>query len=793
MATPTIIIGIGSSGMHILENVQRFYYETFKKNKPDHVEYLYIETNKDNKPEVTPLTNEIKRVYISLDDLKQMSQKIKKSGADWVPELAELLSPGLGAGGVRPIGRLGLWGSNNQANNFSNVIKSINSAHKSVTTKTGVKPVVFLTGTLTGGTASGMFIDLAYMIRDIISNIKELYGLFLIPSKPTDIVTNAQYYANTYASLADLEKYNDTSIKYKEKWPTRQVVKEFVEPPFELFQIISQDYIDGSPAISSLSGLYKMAGLFLYLNMIGMKEKRTERLVDSTIGHYGSFALSAIQYPKDQIEEYVSLLLGAELIERWIDPSRYVYNNADSPINTGTIANQTFDKWDSIIKSTFNSLDTIGGLGGKDLVYELETKAVKINKNDINDPAHDYLYSLFSSSSANNYYGQVKSNLNTARSNIIDKIHSINAKIFAETESIAYAKITLQQMIKAIEDNVNYWKSLGISDRTDQWDKLLQEQCDWMLKNRYKSILEHDKVLIDRMLTTFDLMKMHLLLPVLIEVLEDIKKIDDNALQSDSGVKLPRLKQFDEILKELSELVGRKDSETTSLKLRKESIVSDINDTTIPLYRIYPSDSFDKEIESAKNLYQQKTTDKYRTKNDITQEDLWKYLTMKETNFHSEVYHDMILAYRALLTQHMCIKDYDVTNYVETHPNQVHDVAKKGLLGFISLEKTLTHEHFMPRFIAASSENAIKNVIDKLQNKFNLADFENDENDILEISQLQNMMVFYDEKLNFNPLEDLEYIGDMKEVYLNKPDSYEKTNENWLNDRNAYFKNKSEI
>ena len=45
MATPTIIIGIGTSGLYTLENIQRFYYETYKTNKPDNVEYLYIETN----------------------------------------------------------------------------------------------------------------------------------------------------------------------------------------------------------------------------------------------------------------------------------------------------------------------------------------------------------------------------------------------------------------------------------------------------------------------------------------------------------------------------------------------------------------------------------------------------------------------------------------------------------------------------------------------------------------------------------------------------------------------------
>ncbi|HBN04558.1 MAG TPA: hypothetical protein DD434_02035, partial [Bacteroidales bacterium] len=85
MATPTLIIGIGTSGLYTLEHVQRFYYETYKKNKPEHVEYLYIETNKDNQVGVTPLPNEIKRVYVSLGEMEKMVANLKKDGCgDWL-------------------------------------------------------------------------------------------------------------------------------------------------------------------------------------------------------------------------------------------------------------------------------------------------------------------------------------------------------------------------------------------------------------------------------------------------------------------------------------------------------------------------------------------------------------------------------------------------------------------------------------------------------------------------------------------------------------------------------------
>ena len=100
MATPTIIIGIGTSGLYTLENAQRFYYETYKTNKPKNVEFIYIETNESNRPVGTPIGNDITRVYISLDNMAEMIAELKTScnNPSWLPESRVVLAAGLGAG-----------------------------------------------------------------------------------------------------------------------------------------------------------------------------------------------------------------------------------------------------------------------------------------------------------------------------------------------------------------------------------------------------------------------------------------------------------------------------------------------------------------------------------------------------------------------------------------------------------------------------------------------------------------------------------------------------------------------
>ena len=49
MAKKTLIIGIGSTGLKILEEAQQYHYEFTARNKPgNNVEFLYIETDISN-------------------------------------------------------------------------------------------------------------------------------------------------------------------------------------------------------------------------------------------------------------------------------------------------------------------------------------------------------------------------------------------------------------------------------------------------------------------------------------------------------------------------------------------------------------------------------------------------------------------------------------------------------------------------------------------------------------------------------------------------------------------------
>jgi hypothetical protein len=810
MATPTIIIGIGSSGLYTLENVQRFYYETYKKNKPDHVEYLYLETNKDNLVGVTPVKNEIRRVYISLAEMAKMVKELKESGCgDWLPPANQILDAGIGAGNIRSCGRLALWGTNSaDGDNFRNVIEAIKETYSRVdridTGKgTSNKPTVFITGTFTGGTGSGIFIDMAYLVRHLIYDVKELFGLFLIPGDPSSIKRDEVSYANTYAALKDLEYYNDVNNVYQEKWPNL-IEKPFPMPPYELVQFISQDYSDGAPAIKGVEGLYKMAGLYLFLNIAGIKEKRMDLLVNAKpAGHidkYGTFGLSAIQFPKDQIQEYISLELSNKLISRWTDAKQYYANSELIPISVPLIEENTNKIFDDFLNNAFNILNNVSGKNL--LTNEIEKEVLKIVNKDIKGNPVDYIVKLFSSSGETNFYHFVKNNIQPAIDDLIDNIYNFILSNLNKSENLYHTRYTLLSIKNSIDKVLNYWRQLGLSSKSDIWETILFEQAKNTQKNTYKPILEQGNVLKDRLLTIFEMLKMHLLIKGLIDLSNGINNSKIPLKSSVSKNELPQINTIDTFITRLLEVTGNIEAYDRNIQIkyftfkkRKDNILKDIKDDSIPIHRIYPSGDFDKECENSLSRFNQSNSGSNVSKKDVVDDngvskinDIYSYLnSLNNRNFHNEIYTDLLIGFRNKVERYGSVAIFNVSEYVKDNPKIALKYARRSLCPFIKTDKTLLPSTKLPKFIAGADSKSINEVVKSFENE-NFMDFSNSKDRILELPDMSNILIFYDEKGGIDLLKDLTYIEQMKEVYENPPKSDNISKEMWLNYRNAYKK-----
>jgi hypothetical protein len=802
MATPTIIIGIGTSGLYTLENAQRFYYETYKTNKPKNVEFIYIETNESNRPVGTPIGNDITRVYISLDNMAEMIAELKTScnNPSWLPESRVVLAAGLGAGGIRSCGRLAMWGRNQKGDNFGNVINAITNAYAKVMhvnnndANLAAQPTVFITGSLTGGTGAGVFIDMGYLVRHIIQNAKDVYGLFLLPQEPKVIRGFEVMYGNAYGAIKDLEHYNKVENNYKEKWPNG-FTKDLEVPPFELVQFISQDYQDGAPAISTLSGLYKMAGLYLFLNIAGIYEKRRERLVDaagnSLIGKYGTFGLSAIQFPKDQIQEFVSSQLSIELLHRLTDSAEYYLNGQKRPISRASIKQNMAVVFDGILESAFATLNTVEA---RDLLVSIDKDATRINKGEIKGSSVEFIIGMFTSTKNDNYHAMVNNNIKSALNVFVDSIYQQVDNAMQSTENLYYAKFVLQDIVESIERTLAYWKSIGLSSQTQNWDNELRKLAIGCTKNTYNLVFEHDAVLKDRLNTIFELMKMHLSIRVLIDICKHVK--EGQIRLEGSNHELPKLQFFDDLIKKLNALTGNTDeleNGSISFARRLNDIKGDINDTTLPILRVYPSNSFSKECEKAKETYTQRSGGNVRSITEvIQQQNILNYLKQKQGNkFNEEIYLDFLKAFRLKVDTLNCIEDFNIASYIRNSTEESIRTARKATSPFLKINRVFTPSPYLPRFVVGDDNNEITDVLTAFRNQ-NYNDFPDTIDGKKELTDLKNIIVFYDEKGNYIPISDLSYINLMKDAHNNVPSGLADeniTSERWKNNRSAYTTN----
>ncbi|MBE5322022.1 hypothetical protein IM793_22900 [Pedobacter sp. MR2016-19] len=805
MAAPTIIIGIGTSGLITLENAQRFYYETYKVNKPKNVEFLYIETNSENHPAGTPLGNDITRVFISLDDMAEMIEELKRSSNDpkWMPDSKTVLSAGLGAGGIRSCGRLALWGSNKKGDNFTQVIIAIQNAHKKVKNvnsgsatdpsdqSQSEKTSVFITGSLTGGTGSGVFIDVGYLIRHIIEGILDVYGLFLLPKQPVTLKGYEVMYGNAYGAIKDLDFYNKFDNVYAETWPNG-FVKNYQEPPFVFSQFLSQDYQDGTPAIGSLDGLYKMAGLYLFLNIAGIYKKRRERLVDasgnSLIGSYGTFGLSAIQFPKDQIEEYIASELSMDLLGMMTNSAKYMRSGQKNQISRATIKQNMSVEFDKILANGFGALNSVEG---KDLVVSIEKNAIKINKGQIQGSPTEYIIGMFTSSKNDNYYAMVSNNIKAAINVFIDGIYTQVDLSLQSTENFYFAKYVLEDLVECIEKTLNYWQSMGLSSQTQKWDNELRKLAVNATENTYKIVLEQDNVLKDRLKNILELMKVHLTVKVLKDISLHIK--EGKIKLEGTNHELPKLSTFDEIIRKINVLIGNGDDlvlNVRSFKRRMGEIKADVEDQTLPILRVYPSNSFDMECENAKLNYYQKHSGRGHSIQDVIQHrNILVYFKNKlNTGFYKDVYLEFLNEYRSKIESSHCIEDFDIASFVSNNVQVSIATAKRSTSPFLKINKILPPIPSIPRFVIGDSLGEVTSVINSFNNQ-NYTDFQDSTDGKMELIKLKNIVVFYDEKGNFTLTKDLSYIDLMKNCYETVPPNLADENvtvQRWTANRSAY-------
>lgn len=278
--SPTVVIGLGGTGHGVLLKLKKRFQDEFKEVPPI-VEFLSIDTTQEaNRFEEAAdgkrveLEPNKERYMVQVEDPSTLLNPNNPHILRWWTSGSTVSSIVSGAQQIRQRGRLALFANYSDirdrlAQKIDEVRKVENiSAMKDkgfyVSERKGVD--VFVVSSLAGGTGSGMFLDIAFILRSI-NPSSNVSGVFILPRVFARLPGTDLIKANTYAALKEIESYSkirDTETRVINYGVDTIRIKR---PPFDMTYIVDsvnerERVIDDVKILNSrvAEGLYILIG-----------------------------------------------------------------------------------------------------------------------------------------------------------------------------------------------------------------------------------------------------------------------------------------------------------------------------------------------------------------------------------------------------------------------------------------------------------------------------------------------------------------------------------------------------
>ncbi|MDM3844305.1 MAG: tubulin-like doman-containing protein [Aphanizomenon gracile PMC649.10] len=359
----TICIGLGGTGRDVLMRIRRLIVDRYGDlNKLPIVSFVHIDTDKAatqvtgirtgstyhgvdlsfKEAEKVGATMSSRDVTMFVEGLERRSEYSNYGPYDhigrWFPPglLRDIGAIEDGAKCIRPVGRLAFF------HNYQKIKTSIVTAenrtrgHESFLLKSGLRIEpglnIFVVGSLCGGTGSGMFLDVAYSLRDIYRDeTAKIFGYLVISP---DLYGNTnKMITNTYAALKELNYYSTPGTTFEAVYDLENsVIVQNKKEPFDYAYLISNKTL-GEYQILTQGKLCNVIAHKIALDFSGelapvMKSNRDnfkEKMIESdkhprrNTQRYLTFGLSAIYFPRDTIIEIALTKVGLELVRFWLN------------------------------------------------------------------------------------------------------------------------------------------------------------------------------------------------------------------------------------------------------------------------------------------------------------------------------------------------------------------------------------------------------------------------------------------------------------------------------------------
>ncbi|MCL2932722.1 MAG: zinc-ribbon domain-containing protein [Trichodesmium sp. MAG_R03] len=351
---PTLIIGIGGTGLEAIMRLRRLITESYGslENFPI-VGFLHIDTDAEAKTDEPlmagpPLENYEK--YHSNVNLQQVETIVNEPEEwDWYhewlpPEILanpQLLASEKGAGQIRACGRFSFFFNYQKINQACNNIKrkirenqhrSLMSDRYGLDVKSQLN--VFVICSIAGGTGSGMLIDLGYCLKSWFAGEPlKTTAVISTPDAFGNVDVNNLVNRNGYAALMELNYYCDQdtnfSVRYQQNEGSRVESKS---PPYDFIYLVGTTNEHGVNI--KLNDVREMMAQQIFLDLVSdfspYKRSIRDNISRQATGqndqpprgrsyprNFMSFGLATIEVPIYHIRSCLASNLATDLCQWW--------------------------------------------------------------------------------------------------------------------------------------------------------------------------------------------------------------------------------------------------------------------------------------------------------------------------------------------------------------------------------------------------------------------------------------------------------------------------------------------
>ncbi|HEV2946618.1 MAG TPA: tubulin-like doman-containing protein [Gemmataceae bacterium] len=350
---PALVIGVGRTAVPMLHRVRAALMDRY--GTLDHlpnIRWLYIDIDptgiaaaQEGTPGIALSAQEVLLTRLNTTDHYEKGIGLRVPIASWLnPLLLYRIQRSLLTGGVRCLGRLAFM------DHYSVIVQRLREELKTCSQlkalagaarSTGLVmrtnwPRIYLAAHLAGGTGGGMFIDLAYLARDVLRTLgypaDQIDGLLFLPTAEGRGEKPAPF-ANTFAALNELNHFGSPNVRFHADYGDPDGILADDGAPFRRCVFLPAKLEEGKESTqraTELAAGYLFGNLVTPLGRVAddRRKKNSSAVVKasgsdthhSPLTTHHAIGMFRFSWPKRLMIQQAARRLCRKLVERWMAP-----------------------------------------------------------------------------------------------------------------------------------------------------------------------------------------------------------------------------------------------------------------------------------------------------------------------------------------------------------------------------------------------------------------------------------------------------------------------------------------